>query len=47
VFAIVDAEAPPLRLFLGNTELPRVHDVYKARIAEWEEWTEVFKLGTG
>jgi NAD(P)-dependent dehydrogenase (short-subunit alcohol dehydrogenase family) len=47
VFTVVDAEAPPLRLFLGNTGLPRVRDVYKTRIAEWEEWTEVSNLAQG
>ncbi len=45
VFTVVDAGgAPPLRLFLGNTGLPRVRDVYKTRIAEWEEWAEVSNL---
>ncbi len=47
VFTVVDAVAPPLRLFLGNTGLPRVRDVYKTRIAEWEEWTEVSNLAQG
>jgi NAD(P)-dependent dehydrogenase (short-subunit alcohol dehydrogenase family) len=47
VFAVVDAEAPPLRLFLGNTGLPRVHSVYEARMAEWEQWTELSNAAQG
>lgn len=41
VFAVVDSETPPLRLFLGNTGLPRARTAYETRIAQWEEWTEV------
>jgi NAD(P)-dependent dehydrogenase (short-subunit alcohol dehydrogenase family) len=47
VFAVVDAEAPPLRLFLGNTGLPRVRGVYRTRMAEWEQWAELSNSAQG
>ena len=41
ILKLVDAENPPLRLFLGKVALPWVKDVYAQRIAEWEAWNDV------
>src|ERR1700748_1021104 len=41
VLKLVDAENPPLRLFLGKMALPWVKQVYAGRLAEWEAWDEV------
>lgn len=41
VLKLVDADQPPLRLFLGKVALPWVKQVYAGRLAEWEEWSEV------
>jgi NAD(P)-dependent dehydrogenase (short-subunit alcohol dehydrogenase family) len=41
VLKLVDAEHPPLRLFLGKVALPWVKQVYAERLATWEEWKEV------
>ena len=41
VFAVVDAEQPPLRLFLGRHNLPAVRAAYAARLATWEAWDVV------
>ena len=38
---LVDAENPPLRLFLGKIGYPLVKQVYQSRLAEWEEWNDV------
>jgi hypothetical protein len=32
VLAVIDAEAPPLRFFVGSTGLPRVRDAYQGRL---------------
>jgi len=47
IFAVVDAEAPPLRFFVGSTGLPRVREAYKARLALWEEWAELSNSAQG
>ncbi|RFZ90627.1 SDR family NAD(P)-dependent oxidoreductase [Mucilaginibacter conchicola] len=41
VLKLVDAENPPLRLFLGKIALPWVKQVYADRLATWEEWNDV------
>lgn len=41
IFAAVDADAPPLRLILGATTLPRFRAAYEARLAEWQAWSAV------
>jgi len=41
VFKVVDAEHPPLRVFLGSHNLPAVRKVYAERLALWEEWDTV------
>ena len=47
LFALVDAEKPPLRFALGNTMLPRVRAVYAERIATWEAWESVSSAAQG
>ncbi len=41
ILKLVDAEQPPLRLFLGKHALPWAKQVYEGRIAEWQAWNEV------
>jgi NAD(P)-dependent dehydrogenase (short-subunit alcohol dehydrogenase family) len=40
LFAVVDAEEPPLRVFFGRSFEP-VREEHMARIAEWERWQDV------
>lgn len=47
IFKVVDAERPPLRLFLGNQTLPSVRKVYDERLATWEAWEEVSNAAQG
>ncbi len=47
LFAAVDAEQPPLRLFLGNQNLPWVRTAYAARLATWEAWEAVANAAQG
>ena len=47
VLAVVDAEDPPLRFFVGNTGLPRVREAYQARLAGWEQWAELSNSAQG
>jgi NAD(P)-dependent dehydrogenase (short-subunit alcohol dehydrogenase family) len=41
LFAVVDAEQPPLRIFLGRTPQALAKQTYAARIAEWDAWEPV------
>jgi NAD(P)-dependent dehydrogenase (short-subunit alcohol dehydrogenase family) len=41
IFAVVDAEKPPLRIILGSTSLPAIEQTYAARLAEWRDWAAV------
>lgn len=41
IIKLVDAENPPLRLFLGKKAYPWVKEVYQARLAEWDKWNDV------
>ncbi|HEY0742623.1 MAG TPA: SDR family NAD(P)-dependent oxidoreductase [Chryseosolibacter sp.] len=41
LFSVVDADQPPLRLFLGSHNLPQVRKVYAERLATWEAWDEI------
>lgn len=43
---LVDADNPPLRLFLGVLPTMMVPDAYKARLATWEEWKDVSVAAT-
>jgi NADP-dependent 3-hydroxy acid dehydrogenase YdfG len=47
LFAAVDAEQPPLRLFLGSHNLPQVRAVYAERLATWEAWAAVSSAAQG
>jgi NADP-dependent 3-hydroxy acid dehydrogenase YdfG len=47
VFKIVDAENPPLRLFLGSNNLPWVRKAYAERLESWEEWQSVSSAAQG
>lgn len=41
ILAVVDADQPPLRMFLGNQNLDQVKQAYADRIRIWEEWQDV------
>ncbi|TSJ44358.1 SDR family NAD(P)-dependent oxidoreductase [Mucilaginibacter corticis] len=41
VLKLIDAENPPLRLFLGKIAYPFVQQNYESRWAEWNAWKEV------
>ncbi|TGE03754.1 SDR family NAD(P)-dependent oxidoreductase [Hymenobacter fodinae] len=47
LFAVVDAEQPPLRLFLGAHNLPSVRTAYTERLATWEAWEGVAQAAQG
>lgn len=47
LFAVVDAEQPPLRLFLGSHNLPWVRTAYAERLATWEAWETVANAAQG
>jgi len=47
IMALVDAENPPLRLFLGKHNLPTIRETYAARLEEWEAWKEVSDAAQG
>jgi hypothetical protein len=47
VLAVIDAEAPPLRFFVGSTGLPRVRDAYQARLGLWEQWAKLSDSAQG
>jgi NAD(P)-dependent dehydrogenase (short-subunit alcohol dehydrogenase family) len=47
ILAVVDAETPPLRLFLGSLPLHIARQRYAERIATWEEWADVSNAAQG
>ncbi len=47
IFKAVDAEKPPLRLFLGSHNLPWVRAAYAERLAIWEAWESVSNSAQG
>ena len=47
VLKLVDAHDPPLRLMLGDQNLPQVRAVYADRIATWEAWEAVSNAAQG
>ncbi len=47
MFKVVDAENPPLRLFLGSHNLPSVRAAYADRLATWEAWESVATSAQG
>lgn len=44
---VVDADAPPLRFFLGTEGMPVARAAYASRLAIWEEWEEVSNAAQG
>ncbi|MGX9430585.1 MULTISPECIES: SDR family NAD(P)-dependent oxidoreductase [Bradyrhizobium] len=38
---VVDSEAPPLRVFFGVMPTQLVPDLYRARVATWEQWKDL------
>lgn len=47
VLRIVDAEAPPLRVFFGTAPLGIAERDYESRLATWREWQPVAELAQG
>jgi NADP-dependent 3-hydroxy acid dehydrogenase YdfG len=47
LFAAVDDEQPPLRLFLGSHNLSWVRTAYAERLATWEAWESVSNAAQG
>ncbi len=47
IFKVVDAEQPPLRLFLGSHNLPEIRDAYAQRLKIWEKWKIVSDAAQG
>jgi NAD(P)-dependent dehydrogenase (short-subunit alcohol dehydrogenase family) len=47
VLQIVDAENPPLRVFLGDGPLSIATRDYESRLAEWRQWEELSKAAGG
>ncbi|MEU6409777.1 SDR family NAD(P)-dependent oxidoreductase [Microbispora sp. NPDC046933] len=47
VLAVVDAERPPLRLFLGGYCLPIAERVYAERLGTWREWRSLAESADG
>lgn len=47
ILKVIDAEEPPLRLFLGSVGLQLVEHKYQERLATWHEWNDVSKAAQG
>ena len=47
ILRVVDAENPPLRVFLGESPLRVVTADYESRLAEWREWQPVAAAAWG
>jgi hypothetical protein len=47
VLAVVDAERPPLRIFLGEAPLGIATADYESRLAIWREWQPVSAAAQG
>jgi NAD(P)-dependent dehydrogenase (short-subunit alcohol dehydrogenase family) len=41
ILAVVDADTPPLRIFLGSPPLDIARERYARRLATWEQWKDV------
>ncbi|WP_406843716.1 SDR family NAD(P)-dependent oxidoreductase [Flavobacterium soyae] len=41
IIKLVEAENPPLRLFLGKIALPFAKQTYEQKLKTWEEWADV------
>ena len=47
ILKLVDAEEPPLRMMLGNKNLPAARAAYADRLATWESWEAVSNAAQG
>jgi len=47
ILKVVDAEAPPLRIFFGSTGLNMTRAEYARRIETWEAWNDVALAAQG
>ena len=47
VFAVADADNPPLRLLLGKFAAHYAPEVYTERLKVWDEWKEVARAADG
>ncbi|MGP3920286.1 SDR family oxidoreductase [Nonomuraea sp. 10N515B] len=47
ILQVVDAEEPPLRIFLGAGLLELMRDEYAQRIATWQEWNHTSEAAMG
>jgi hypothetical protein len=47
ILAAVDAEEPPLRLFLGKAGLSAARQAYAQRLSTWEAWSAVAEDAQG
>lgn len=47
ILALVDSVKPPLRLALGAAAVDEMADVYRDRLAVWNEWREVSATAQG
>jgi hypothetical protein len=41
ILKVVDADQPPLRLFLGRLPLLMIEPTYNNRIETWKAWREI------
>jgi NAD(P)-dependent dehydrogenase (short-subunit alcohol dehydrogenase family) len=47
VLKLVDTEEPPLRMMLGDKNLPEARAAYAERLATWEAWEAVSNAAQG
>ncbi|WP_137891219.1 SDR family NAD(P)-dependent oxidoreductase [Ramlibacter sp. 2FC] len=47
MLALVDAQKPPLRVFLGDRGLPLIRQEYARRLSEWEAWDHLADMSQG
>jgi NAD(P)-dependent dehydrogenase (short-subunit alcohol dehydrogenase family) len=47
ILDVVDADEPPLRIFLGTGLLDMIRAEYEQRIATWEQWDDVSQSAHG
>jgi NAD(P)-dependent dehydrogenase (short-subunit alcohol dehydrogenase family) len=47
ILKLVDADKPPLRMFLGSMPLPIARQRYAERLATWSEWEAVSSAAQG
>jgi hypothetical protein len=47
ILELVDADEPPLRLFLGTGTLEMIRAEYEHRLQEWERWDALAQAAHG